>query len=778
MIKEKLIKITAVVSVSLAVILLLLWAAVNYVIIPRFIIPKAQEYINSHKDAPLRLSIGKIIFNPFTGFNLQDVSFSGRVILRDSAILNAKEVDIDLALLPLLRKSIRIIDFEIQGANLNIGRDKNGDWNFQYLLDLLEDKDIGGINFTINKLTIKEAGLNYLDYSHTDPAFETQLINVSSIFKAAGKQKYELTASGMGKERKGAINVNLVYDMKNNIINGAVKFSTKRLNEYYDFYLRDIFDPWRAKAGNVTAEIKIFYANNKLLLGGDYRIKEANLTYGKYAVKGDTAIKQELVFTPLEKNTDRVGGITYEADGREQSSLTGFTDGSVDKSASNLKLSLTNLSFLIDKHEMLKNCVGDITVKENLIKVENLEGNIEDHTIKASGAFNFEHPEEFRLIGKIDDLDNDCNLKITNKNEGVLDWSCGIGNSYIKLHADISDLEKLLFVAHVDGNIQLPDILSLDKDDVSKGEEGVKGTVNISGFIEKSNEDFSSFNEELKVVVQDFSVLGLKPVSFEVNSDIEKGILVGVIPKTDFYNGSLYGNVKIDLDRWGAELHLEDFDLAEFSKIDPKLEGIRGYFNGNISLVSKWPHFDTACGGGFFRFTDCYLWNAPIFEQVKRGIQDADKNIETADFKLFEGNFTIGSEEIALENVFINVSSMKLDAKGEFNFNGKVHFTAGVTLSSGSVFRGIRQILIPVTIALDMVANCIQIEVYNRWSDLKYKVNIQPLAIITALFPFSGNRGDPDKYTLDELWISAVAQENKTIQKAGSANITPRKKKN
>lgn len=117
--------------------------ALKYVIVPKVVVPKIRRYVDVNFSGQVKLIIRDISFNFIKGFIMQGIELKAE----NKDILRVKSVDIDLLLLPLLRKRIEVRRFRMSGVSFTIGRDTNGVWNFQPLLELgiLEEKNAGGV---------------------------------------------------------------------------------------------------------------------------------------------------------------------------------------------------------------------------------------------------------------------------------------------------------------------------------------------------------------------------------------------------------------------------------------------------------------------------------------------------------------------------------------------------------------------------------------------------------------------------------------------------------
>lgn len=728
---------TSVLSVIL-IIYLVFWIVVNYVFIPKVIVPKMKEYIDTNINDPISLIIDNVSYHPFKGFILQNVVLSGPVKLKDNYILHAKSVDIDLAFLPLFLKRIEIKRFNMFKVDLNIGRDKKGIWNFKPLLELdIMKGDSGDFTFIIKKFKLKKCWIDYTDYFKRDNVLERRFTNVDLDIINPKTKLYKVMLSGGTKDRnEESIYLKLDYNSKRKSVEGKFRLNTRFLGEYWDYYLDDMLKPWHLKSANVVVNMGFSYIKDTLSLKGEYTIDNGVLSFGDFSIKGNALVKQNV---KLVKDVP-------------------------DKDIGRIDLYLTDISSLTGKHIFLDKgrCRAIVTAKEIIFK--ELTGIMRKRIVNYNGKFTFSDPKELYLTGEIANVNNTFRLKLLSENTASLDWHGNAGDSYINHHVDIHDLKDLAFDLKIEGDVQLSDfseLLEIDKDNV-------KGAIGLFGNIGGEIDEVSSFHGKLKIDVKDFSVLSLRPEAFAFNFDIKNGIFVGDIPATDFYGGNMHGTVELDYFRWGVELHVDKFDIEKFVQTSPKLKGMKGIFTGNIAAVSEWTNFNAVSGGGYFKITDCDLWNAPVFSNTEEGVESVTTDVDMPEISNIDGNYEIEKDGIGIENVSCKAKGMNLKIKGKYYFSKEADFTVGVRILGEGLFRTVRQILLPVTIGFDVVANCIQVKVNGRWPDLEEKTELQPIGILTAIFP--SGRASPKKYTLSKLWSGKESND-----KAIGSNLEKRK---
>jgi len=565
-------KKTAFVLAGALIFYVLFCAALNYIIIPKAVIPRMNEYIKTNFSGPVSLSIEDISFNPVSGFMLKGLELSGPVKLREDYILRARLVDIDLSLFPLLLKKVAVKKFEIFDVDLNIGRDSSGEWNYRSLLELGMFKDVGDFDFIIKKFSIKRGWIDYMDCMKEGP-------------------------SG--------------------------------------------------------------------------------------------------------------------------------TDG----------------------HILLEKMDCDMVITEKDITIEKITGLIQARPVFLSGRVILGRSKDIFLAGNIGRVNNNLHMVLSSENQGKLNWRAVLNKSHVNIHADISDLKNLAFNLNAEGDIDLQDLINMP--DAAKS--GIAGKGHILGNLKGEADKVSSLEGNASIEVSDFSILGWQPTSFNCAMVVKDGVASGDIPKTGFYDGTLSGTFKADPDKWGAELYVDKLELSKLLRADSKFEGIKGTFSGDAACVGRWENSKSAKGGGYFKLIDCQLESAPIISNAEEGIKSVTKGFSMPAFREVQGIFDIKDGGINIKNSFWKAAVMTLSVVGGLSFSGEADFTVGVKFQREGVFRTARQVLVPVTIGFDLIANCIQVKVYGKLPACSQKTEIQPDGWLDTFFPFK-EKIDPDRYKLQDLW--------------------------
>ncbi len=728
------------VPLCLAVVVSLIWAAVNFWLIPKVVLPKIMEFVKKEMADPVSLSIGDVYFSPVSGFMFKDLAVSGPVVLRDGYIFKAKTVDIDIALLPLLRKRIEVLRFEMLDVDLNVGRDAEGNWNFHPLLELEVVRELieteGQFDFYLHEITIERCFIDYIDLCEKDNTLERRYRNVEIAVTSPRKGLFRLELSGGAKDRKSeGLDLVLDYDQDGHMCKGRVEAQTIYLVEYWDYYLDEILQPWHLKADKVTAKLDFVYESRELDVQGGYAVSNGVLSYGDLSIRGDVRIKQALRYL---EDQPRSSTAKMEVDMDDITSLTG-------------------------KYVFLEKgqCLAVIT--ETGIDVLELTGHLVEQDVDLKGRCDFSEPKQLKLYGDIGHIHNEIKLIMLSENEAKLEWEAGHGGSYIKISADMPDVQNLNFTAQLEASGNMKDVCDYYK----LKKDALRGIVTVGGNIEGEVDKKSSIKGEVDVNVMEFSALKLKPASFKAVLKVEDGLFTGNIPKIEFYQGYLSGQAMLNFDKWGMELRVDDMDFADLVSSREDIEDISGIFTGNVVCVGEWGDSATAIGGGYFKFSNCNIWNIPVLHDIEEGIEEAMKNPvdNLPTIKLLEGNFEVKDRTISINDVLCQAQPAQIQIRGKITFDKDVEMTAAISFSEGFVFRTARQILVPPTIALDLLANSFKVDLFGKLPDLEHKVGMEPAGWFKAFLPATGSTAE-DKYGLEEIWEKGLAGiEEKKVEK-------------
>ncbi|MCX5716247.1 MAG: AsmA family protein [Candidatus Omnitrophica bacterium] len=699
----------------------LLTFTLNHIVIPKIVMPELNKFIAANLNGPVKLTIKHISFDPISGFLMRDVELAGPVALKESYILRAKAVDVDMDFLPLLWKKLKIKRFDMVGVDLNVGRDAEGKWNFQPLLALPFLETIGGFDIDINEFTIQKGWIDYSDYLKKDSTIERRVTVANATLKKIKGPLYRLIISTRAQDKSGGrIELKMDYDKAANSATGSAVLDTRYLGAYWHYYLDDIFKPWHMSAVNVKTETDFIYKEGELLVSGRCDIDDSVLTYGDLGVKCDAFVKHQVKYVKDDPA----------------------------KSFAKVDVVLKDLSSLSGEYTFLENGEAVMVITEKEITIQRLTGAVYKKPVDLSGSFIFGEPKELHLTGKISgSVETALHLRLTSDIEGELDWQAKTGDSVVSAHAVISNLKNMAFDLTSGGDIRLKDLSGKPGDTARK----LSGNVVFSGRLKGEMDNFNSLDGNASVTIKDFSALDLKPVSLVFNLNIDDGLLAGDIPETHFCKGSLSGSAKVSLKKWGIELYAEKVDLAELTETNAEVTGTKGILSGNAACIGEWGSANTVRGAAYFYVSDCVMSHTPVLSKVAEGIESVTQTFKMPSFKDIEGNISVEDETISVEKIIGRAPPLTLTMAGKVLFSGSTDLTAGVQFQKQGFLRLARQILIPPTIGIDLIANCIQVKITGPWSSLKQETQLQPVAALDTFLPFGG-KINPNKYKLADLW--------------------------
>jgi len=691
---------------------------INYVYIPKKIVPIVYNYINSDAFRPLDISVDRVTFHPLRGFILHDFTIKSPTILKDDSLLQARLVDIDVSFLPLLWKKIHIKRLRIIEADLTIGRDMEGVWNFSHIGELYYTKQKDLFDIVISEMSLPHCNMIYIDYFKKGNLIEREFDNIKVRLDRYADAMYRVTISGGDKDRKKeSVSLTLSYNAIKNSARGRARLATTYINDYWEYYLDDVLEPWRLTCEKVKLSTSFSYANNTLTLDGDYVIDKAILSYGEVAITADIVVGHELT----------------------------YLSGSVDNVTSHIKASLKDVSSLLGNHVLLDKGICYIVIARDKINIESISGTARGLPVTLSGEFLFGDKRKLSLTGTIADIHHDFCLNLPTYTYGSATWDLKKDDSFINIDADMQDLKDSLFSLEVSGYINVPDLSKL----VNINKKNLLGAIDFSGHLKGEADELDSLQGKLSVGIRDLSFLKLQPTSFDFDMIVDNGIFEGEIPSAKFYGGDIYGRIRMDLEKLGAELYINEFNLEEFSKVHPKLANTTGQLAGSISFVSKIKDFfDTVKGYGHIKLKDCDLRKAPLFITAEKGMRKFDENFKIPLFKKAEVIFFIADKYFDINYAFFDADNFNLHFLGKITFDGRFDMTAGSKIF-GAGF--LKKLLLPHLLGINLLKDVIEINIIGKWPDLSSTARVEPMAWLNEFFGF-GMKAKPEKYDLEELW--------------------------
>jgi len=702
---------------------ILIWAGINYILIPKVIIPEVMRYLDSAKFGTAKVSIKDITFSPLRGFLLHDLKICDTANEKDTCMLQAEYCDLDLDFLALLRRRVDIKNCAFYKIQVQVSRDRAGKWNFFSLVDenFMKEKKAGpGLSFIIRKFSIMDGAVNFADDFQPDNTFLHTFPDVNVTLKRDRGDIYKIKLSSAAKTKsEESIEAMLAYDSGRGSLEGKARFNTRNLNRYWTYYLDDWLKPWHVSAKQISASMEFTYSSGVFSVQGEYDIAEGVFTFGDLNIRANTRISHTQRITKSDPTQDIVL----------------------------VRLDMDNVESLSGKYTLLDKGKCTLVITREDVAIERLEGSIKGQPLTLSGKYTFTTPQQLNFKGTLADLATDFSLKLLPDNQGTLDWQFSLGESSIALIAQIQDIKNHVFSSQINAKVHLADlagVLKMQKKDLG-------GLVDISGKLLGELDKKETLQADITLNVADFSIFGLSPASFHTDIKTNEGIFAADIPSTPYCEGQLSGRLQFDYDRWGAECKLKDVDVKAFLSDTQALKDLEGTLNGNITWVNSWGKARGLECGGFARLTDTALSSAPLASAAEKGIGTIVKNFVMPVFKKAEGNFQIKEGKIILENSYFHSSTLDLGVTGSYSFKGEADLDLTASILGGGIIKIVRQIIFPISISVDFLTSCIEVHIGGRKPDYKTKVAIKPIAFFKSLLKIF-ETADPSRYTLEKLW--------------------------
>ncbi|MDP8298191.1 MAG: AsmA family protein, partial [Candidatus Orphnella occulta] len=471
----------------------LLYLYINYVYVPKKIAPMVYAYVNSDPFKPLEVSVSEVAFHPFRGFVLRDLLVESPTVLKGKDLLSARLVDVDIAFLPLLWKKVHIKRLRVIGANLTIGRDTEGVWNFSHIKDLYYSQSSSGFNIVINEMWLPRCNMVYMDYFKKANCIEREFDNIRVKLKRYTSSIYRATISGSDKDRaRESISLTLSYDAAANSVKGKARLATTYINDYWEYYLDEALKPWSVTCEAARLDTSFSFVDNVCTLDGSYLIDKAVLSYGEVAISADIVIGHE---------------VTY------------FSN-SANSTQSHIEARLKDVYSLLGNYRLLDKGKCYILIDKDQVRIEEIRGSVRGQPVELTGKFIFGNKRELTLRGTIADIRHDFSLILPTYTYGRAYWGLKKDDSFININADMQDLEDSLFNLHIIGDINMPDLSKLLKID----REDLLGGINFSGRLTGEADDLDSLQGKLAVDVKNLSLFKLQPLSFNLDMKAKDGI--------------------------------------------------------------------------------------------------------------------------------------------------------------------------------------------------------------------------------------------------------------
>ena len=700
-----------------------IWAGIDYLLIPKVIIPHVMSYLETAKFGTAKVSIKDITFSPLRGFLLHNLKICDTANEKDTCLLQAEYCDIDLDFPALLRRRLDIKNCAFYKIQVQVSRDRSGNWNFFCFADkdFMKEKKAGpGESFIIRKFKIVEGTVNFADDFSADNTFRHTFQDVNITLKRGRADIYKIKLSSAAKEKsEESIEAALAYDSSRGSLEGKARFNTRHLKRYWTYYLDDWLKPWHVAARQISASMEFNYSLGVFSVQGEYDITGGVFSFGDLSIRANTRISHTQRITKSDPAQDTVL----------------------------VRLDMDDVESLSGKYTLLDKGKCTLVITREDVSIQQLEGSIKGQPLRLSGKYTFTAPQQLDFKGTLAELSTDLNLKLLPENQGTLDWRFNQGESSIALTVQIQDVKNQVFTSQINAKVLLKDLTAALK----MQQKDLAGSIDLSGRIEGELDKKETLQADITMDVSDFSIVDLSPASFQADIKTSEGIFFADIPGTPYCEGELSGRIQFDYDRWGVECRLKDVDVKDFLSDTHAMEGMEGTLNGNIAWAGSWGKGSAVECGGFARLTDTALRSAPLASAAEQSIGTVIKNFVMPVFKKAEGNFRIKEGKIIFESTYFRAPTLDLGVTGNYSFKGEANLDLTASVLGGGIIKIARQIIFPMSISVDLLSSCIQVHIGGHKPDYKTKVAIKPMAFFKSLLKMFES-ADPSRYTFEKLW--------------------------
>lgn len=724
---QKALKIIAAILISILLLLYILWLLLINYLVPFVFAPEAVKQINESFRGNALLKVGGTRFDFRKGFSFSDATLSVKHGSGYKRLFTAGSIKMSIDMNKLFSGKVDINEIAVSGAELDIGRDSKGVWNFAPLFEAApKDRTRAATSeIRFESVDLSDCVIHFWDDLQKRNSMDRRFVNARAAMEVLEGNRYFVKMSASDKDPDvEAVELKFIYDSGHKVFEGKTKLNTKYLGKYWDYYLDDLFDPWHLKVKDLKAEAAFIYSKDILDLEGSYILDGCAVKYGTIeGTSGNVRVDQKL----------RV------------------VKGKVSKNKSTFKVDLSDVSVpLLDDVYKLDRLFCDATVTDRQVLLNLVKGCYEGRHFHLSGRYTFNYPKNLYLQGKLRGLYAIFGLRILSRNTAEAEFKGKTWGAEFDMHANIPDIKNLLVDLKAKALVSLPMSSETIKASVKLGDHEIRVWLDfscgINGYLRKA--DTINGGAHLKVTY--VSDLSEYPGYFVSKMSVVDGVFEGTIPRTPFYKGYISGLAKTGMKEWGMELRIDSLDLDDLSRISKEYRNMKGIFNGNVACAADWSDWRTLRGGGYVNLKKANLQDVPIFKTAATGVEGLKAGVEIPPIEKVVGNFEIKDQQVNLQNMYCMAYQLSLNLTGNIKFTGETNVTAGVKFIAG-FWKTLRQILLPFTIPFDMAASSVRINISGVWPDLKQTTSIQSMEWLSE-FNNKKENPDPDKYKLKDLW--------------------------
>ena len=160
---KKILKITGIVLLSLLLLIFLLIASLRTQAVQNIVKNQLVSYLQNKIKTPVSLESVYVDFP--NSIVMKNLYLKGQTV---DTLLYARKFDVGLNIPKLLKNSIDLTSIDLEGVRANVVRNKNGSFNYDYILNAFATKDSKSSSskpfiISLDKIKLKDVGVTFID---------------------------------------------------------------------------------------------------------------------------------------------------------------------------------------------------------------------------------------------------------------------------------------------------------------------------------------------------------------------------------------------------------------------------------------------------------------------------------------------------------------------------------------------------------------------------------------------------------------------------------------
>ncbi|MDD5645033.1 MAG: AsmA-like C-terminal region-containing protein [bacterium] len=327
----------------------------------------------------------------------------------------------------------------------------------------------------------------------------------------------------------------------------------------------------------------------------------------------------------------------------------------------------------------IRNVTGKIHYDKNVFSSESLMGKIE-REFKFKGSLSMEDTKKLKFEADYSGKKFEGNIALTENTISIRPLKIQMANSDLTLNGILTDLKSPSYNLSVEGNIDVRDILALDKlkDYALPVKSSNKILIKGKARGEKPKISDPTLEVDFSSDAITYRTMDLEKISGRLKYAPGKALME--FSAENVCSGKLEGNI-ILLSKNGPPAHfsletrIKDMDLERFSgAILDKKQNVRGKTDFHIKLGGTTGKTETFKGKGVLKITDGRLWDMQLFDGIWQILVINNPDLKKAVFTEAEMDFEIKNKKILISNAVFSSEHFLLMPRGSVGFDKQIDF--------------------------------------------------------------------------------------------------------